>query len=186
MRYLQHTGLLSATKLFTSIKTSGIHVTILDQKATQLFLTYKTMNRYLGLFISTLILPMVTIPVEARQYYKDTRNIQVTVSQSTGHLLDWSMTNRRIKAIQIDNPELFTKNFIFTIDGCNPKKCTNASIILISARPTAERGKRGTLRVIAVDARGGLHPYTIAIQVTRGTPNDNETRFEPDTQFSHF
>lgn len=145
---------------------------------------FNVMNRYLALVVSALILPLIASPIAARQYYKDTRNIQVTVSQSTGHLFDWSMTNRRIKGVVIDNAETFTKNFVFTIDGCTPKKCTNASILLISARPTAAMGNKGSLRVIAVDTRGGLHPYNIAIEVTRGTPDDNETRFEPDSQFS--
>jgi hypothetical protein len=142
------------------------------------------MNRYLALFTTTLTLPILTIPAEARQLYKDSRNIEITVSQATGHLIDWSQTDRRIRTIGIDNPELFTKNFIFNADGCTPKKCTNASMLLVSARPTATNGQSGTLRVIAVDRKGNLYPYTIIIKVNKNTPDDNETRFEPESQIA--
>jgi hypothetical protein len=142
------------------------------------------MNRYLALFTTALTLPILAIPVEARQLYKDSRKLEITVSQQTGHLIDWSQTDRRIRTIGIDNPELFTRNFIFNADGCTPKKCTNASMLLISARPMATIGQCGTLRVIAVDRQGKLHPYTITIKVTKNTPDDNETRFEPENQIA--
>jgi hypothetical protein len=108
---------------------------------------------------------------------RDKRTINIDVSQANGHLLDWSGTDRRIKMIMLDNPENLTKKIVFNADGCTPKECNNASLLLVSARPGAGIGHGGVLRVITFDPNQKLYSYTVIITIKRGLSTDNETRF---------
>ncbi len=127
----------------------------------------------LSTIISLSILPS---SVDARDF-KDNRNsIQASISPTSGHLFDWSLTDRRIKTIMVDNPEVFTSKFLFVADGCTVKQCKNASILLVSSRPGAAIGQIGTLRVITLDKKGNSYTYTIQIKLTKST-TENETRF---------
>jgi hypothetical protein len=120
------------------------------------------------LTLSAIILTLFTLPlsVDARDF-KDNRNsIEASVSPTSGHLFDWSLTDRRIKTIMVDNPEVFTSKFLFIADGCTVKQCKNASLI----------GQVGTLRVITLDKKGNSYTYTIKIKLNKST-TDNETRF---------
>jgi hypothetical protein len=128
------------------------------------------------LLLFSLMMPFC-LSTEAQELSRDTRNVEISVSQNTGHLLDWSQTDRRIKLIMIDNPELLTKKIVFNADGCSPKECKDASLLLISPRPAAGLGHGGTLRVITYDRKQKLYPYTISITITKQPQKDNETRF---------
>jgi hypothetical protein len=130
------------------------------------------------LTLSAIIVTLFTLPlsVDARDF-KDNRNsIEASVSPTSGHLFDWSLTDRRIKTIMVDNPEVFTSKFLFIADGCTVKQCKNASLLLISSRPGTAIGQVGTLRVITLDKKGNSYTYTIKIKLNKST-TDNETRF---------
>ena len=122
----------------------------------------------------TLILPSYSL--NAREY-RDERNVHAIISPSSGHLFDWSHTDRRIKTIMVDNSEVFTRNFLFVAEGCTPKQCKNSSILLVSSRSATPIGQIGMLRVITQDRKGNLYTYTIKIQLRKQSLTDNETRF---------
>jgi hypothetical protein len=118
----------------------------------------------------------MSISADARDF-KDNRNsIEATISPTSGHLFDWSLTDRRIKTIMVDNPEVFMNKFLFVADGCTVKQCKNSSLLLVSSRPGAAIGQVGTLRVITLDRKGNSYTYTIKIKLNKNT-TDNETRF---------
>jgi hypothetical protein len=119
----------------------------------------------------------IVVPVHARDLSSDSRNIEVDITRITGHLFDWSQTDRRIKSIMVDNPEVLTKSILFSANGCTVKVCNNSSILLISARAAARIGEKGTIRVITTDRQQRLHPYTITIRISKRTQSEHETKF---------
>ena len=129
----------------------------------------------IGLASCTLVL--IIAPATARDLSSEVRNIEVNITQGTGHLFNWSRTDRRIKLIMIDNPEVLTKSILFNVNGCSKKACKNSSILLISSRAAAKTGDRGTIRVITRDRRNQIHPYTIIIKVTKTPQAEHETSF---------
>lgn len=131
-------------------------------------------KQFLLFACAVLALPQIAM---AGDLSKDTKNVEVQVSQTTGHLLNWSSSDRRIKSVMVDNPEVLKKNILFNIDGCTKQRCNNASLLLISPRPGARPGLGGTIRVITYDAQNRLYPYTVTIRVTAKPQTDNETRF---------
>lgn len=126
----------------------------------------------LSLFVS-----IAPTTVQSQELSQDNRNIAIAVTGQSGHLLDWSQTDRRIGRIMIDNPESFTKNIVFTTDGCSPKECHNASLLLVSSRPGAPIGYGGTMRVITYDRKQRLYPYTVTIKILKNSQAENETKF---------
>jgi hypothetical protein len=126
--------------------------------------------------LSAIIVTLFAIPADARDF-KDNRNsVEAYLSPTSGHLFDWSLTDRRIRTIMVDNPEVFTNKFIIVADGCSAKQCKNSALLLVSSRPGTAIGQVGTLRVITVDKKGNSYTYTIKIKLTKSTTND-ETRF---------
>jgi hypothetical protein len=134
------------------------------------------MNK-IKLVIVIIVSLQLSISAANGREYRDERNVDAIISPSSGHLFDWSHTDRRIKTIMVDNSEVFTRNFLFVAEGCTSKQCSNSSILLVSSRPTAAIGQIGTLRVITQDRKGNLYTYTIKIQLKKQLPRDNETRF---------
>jgi hypothetical protein len=120
---------------------------------------------------------LICIPTTARDLNSENRSIEVNISQGTGHLFDWSGTDRRIKSIMVDNPELSTKSLLFNANGCTIKACKNSSMLLVSSRAATKIGYRGTIRVITKDRRNRLHPYTITIKVSKTPQAEHETKF---------
>ena len=59
----------------------------------------------------------VAAPVHPRDLNSENRNIEINITQGTGHLFNWSRTDRRIKSIMIDNPEVLTKSLLFNANG---------------------------------------------------------------------
>jgi hypothetical protein len=123
------------------------------------------------------ILILITAPAHPRDLNSETRNIEINITQGTGHLFDWSHTDRRIKSIMVDNPEVLTKSLLFNANGCNRTACSNSSMLLISSRKAAIIGYRGTIRVITKDRHKQLHPYTITIKVSKIPQSEHETKF---------
>jgi hypothetical protein len=123
---------------------------------------------------------IVAAPAYPRDLNSESRNIEINITQGTGHLFNWSRTDRRIKSIMVDNPEVLTKSLLFNANGCNRTACNNSSILLISARSATRIGYRGTIRVITKDRRNQLHPYTITIKVSNSPQAENETSFFTD------
>jgi hypothetical protein len=133
--------------------------------------------RSLWMGLAVWILILIAAPANSRSISSETRNIKVNITQGTGHLFDWSRTDRRIKSIMIDNPEVLTKSILFNANGCSKKACNNSSILLVSSRAATKIGYRGTIRVITKDRRNQLHPYTITIKVSKSPQAENETKF---------
>lgn len=131
-----------------------------------------------GFILVPLTTLMLSPPVLSQDVPRETRSLEVAVNQQTGHLLNWSATDRRIKSIMIDNPESLQKNIVFNVDGCTRQLCSNdASLVLISPRPGAKVGVGGTIRVITYDPKNRLFAYTIKINITDDLQQDAETRF---------
>ncbi len=124
------------------------------------------------LFTLTAAFPAHSIDVSREQ-----RDIKISISQQTGHLLDWSQADRQIVKVLIDNPETFTKKIVFSSDGCNQQECNNAHILLISARPAAGTGHGGMIRVLTVDKSRQMYIYNISIKINGGDIDETETRF---------
>jgi hypothetical protein len=120
---------------------------------------------------------LVTTPTHPRDLNSETRKIEINITQGTGHLFDWSRTDRRIKSIMVDNPEVLTKSLLFNANGCNRTACSNSSMLLVSSRAATKIGYRGTIRVITKDRRNQLHPYTITIKVSKIPQAEHETQF---------
>jgi hypothetical protein len=120
---------------------------------------------------------LVATPAHPRDLTSEARNIEINITQGTGHLFNWSRTDRRIKSIMVDNPEVLTKSLLFNANGCNRMACNNSSMLLISSRAATKIGYRGTIRVITKDRRNQLHPYTIVIKVSKLPQPEHETSF---------
>jgi hypothetical protein len=127
--------------------------------------------------IAGCILIVNSVPASSRELSSENRNLEVDITRGTGHLFDWSQTDRRIKSIMIDNPEISTKSILFNANGCTVKACSNSSMLLVSSRAAAQVGFRGTIRVIATDRNNRLYPYTITIKVTKLPQQQHETKF---------
>ena len=123
---------------------------------------------------------LIAAPAHSRDLNSENRNIEINITQGTGHLFNWSRTDRRIKSIMIDNPEVLTKSLLFNANGCNRTACNNSSMLLVSSRATTKIGYRGTIRVITKDRRNQLHPYTITIKVSKTIQPEHETSFFTD------
>jgi hypothetical protein len=123
---------------------------------------------------------LVAAPAHPRDLNSEYTNIEINITQGTGHLFDWSRTDRRIKSIMIDNPEVLTKSLLFNANGCNRTVCNNSSMLLVSSRAATKIGYRGTIRVITKDRRNQLHPYTIMIKVSKIPQSEHETSFFTD------
>ncbi len=123
---------------------------------------------------------LITAPANPKDLNSENRNIEINITQGTGHLFNWSRTDRRIKSIMIDNPEVLTKSILFNANGCSKTACNNSSMLLISSRAAAKIGYRGTIRVITKDRRNQLHPYTITIKVSKIPQLEHETSFFTD------
>lgn len=123
---------------------------------------------------------LVAAPAYPRDLSSEHTNIEINITQGTGHLFDWSRTDRRIKSIMIDNPEVLTKSLLFNANGCNRTVCNNSSMLLVSSRAATKIGYRGTIRVITKDRRNQLHPYTIMIKVSKIPQSEHETSFFTD------
>jgi hypothetical protein len=123
---------------------------------------------------------LVAAPAYSRDLNAENRNIKINITQGTGHLFNWSRTDRRIKSIMIDNPEVLTKSLLFNANGCNRTVCNNSSMLLVSSRAATKIGYRGTIRVITKDRRNQLHPYTIMIKVSKIPQSEHETSFFTD------
>jgi hypothetical protein len=120
---------------------------------------------------------LVAAPTHPRDLNSENRNIEINITQGTGHLFNWSRTDRRIKSIMVDNPEVLTKSLLFSANGCNRTACNNSSMLLVSSRAATKIGYKGTIRVITKDRRNQLHPYTITIKVSKSPQPEHETSF---------
>jgi hypothetical protein len=139
--------------------------------------------RYLKTWIGGLtgyISIFLVAPAYAGDLNSENRNIEINITQGTGHLFNWSRTDRRIKSIMVDNPEVLTKNLVFNANGCNRMACNNSSMLLVSSRAATRSGYRGTIRIITKDRRNQLHPYTIVIKVSKLPQSEHETSFFTD------
>lgn len=103
---------------------------------------------------------LIPHPASAESVPVSRERVTVNISLETGQLLDWSRSDRRIERIFFDNPEQFRDSYIFTTDGCSKTKCTNASMINISARPGG-RFPRSSIKVVLVDRTGKKYVCTV-------------------------
>ena len=123
---------------------------------------------------------LIAAPACPRDLNSENRDIEIDITQGTGHLFNWSRTDRLIKSIMVDNPEVLTKSLLFNANGCSRTACNNSSMLLISSRASTKVGYRGTIRVITKDRRNQLHPYTITIKVSKTPQAEHETSFFTD------
>jgi hypothetical protein len=114
------------------------------------------------IILSVLAIGLPISPALAKTVSIDRQQITANISNDLGQLLDWSPTDRRIERIFFDNPEQFHKSFIFTTDGCKKDKCTNASLLNISARP-GSGDARSSIKVVLANRLGKKYIYTIRL-----------------------
>lgn len=101
---------------------------------------------------------------QAQEITRSQNTIDIYVSTSTGHIIDWSDSGQRIERVFIDNPEEFQRSFVFATDGCTKDKCSqSATMINISARGLISNIKRGSIKVVLVDRRN--RKSAIAVRV---------------------
>lgn len=111
--------------------------------------------------IATLAL---TLPANAQEIGRNQQEITAYISPSQGHLIDWSKTDRRIERIFIDNPEQFKESFVFATDGCAKDKCSpSTSMINLGSRGGSDRIRRGSIKVVLRDRRGGKSVVAIRV-----------------------
>ena len=113
-----------------------------------------------SIILSVLAIGLPISPTLAKTVPVDRQQITANISNDLGQLFDWSPTDRRIERIFFDNPEQFHKSFIFTTDGCKKDKCTNASLLNISARP-GSGDARSSIKVVLTNRLGKKYIYTI-------------------------
>lgn len=114
------------------------------------------------IIISALTILLPVSPTLAETVSVDRQQITASISNDMGQLLDWSQTDRRIERIFFDNPEQFRKSFVFITDGCKKDKCTNASLLNISARP-GSGDARSSMKVVLSNRLGRKYIYTIRL-----------------------
>ena len=115
-----------------------------------------------SIILSFLAIGLPISPTLAKTVPVDRQQITANISNDLGQLFDWSPTDRRIERIFFDNPEQFHKSFIFTTDGCKKDKCTNASLLNISARP-GSGDARSSIKVVLANRLGKKYIYTIRL-----------------------
>jgi hypothetical protein len=115
-----------------------------------------------SIILSVLAIGLPISPTLAKTVSVDRQQITANISNDLGQLFDWSPTDRRIERILFDNPEQFHKSFIFTTDGCTKDKCTNASLLNISARPGGSNA-RSSIKVVLANRLGKKYIYTIRL-----------------------
>jgi hypothetical protein len=136
--------------------------------------------RFIFVGLTGCISVLIAAPANPGNLNAENRNIEVNITKGTGHLFNWSRTDRRIKLIMIDNPEVLTKSLLFNANGCSRAACNNSSMLLVSSRTATKIGYRGTIRVITKDRRDRLHPYTITIKISKTPQSEHETNFFVD------
>jgi hypothetical protein len=132
-----------------------------------------------SIVLSVLAIGLPIGPALAKTVSVDRQQITANISNDLGQLLDWSPTDRRIERIFFDNPEQFHKSFIFTTDGCKKDKCTNASLLNISARPGGGDA-RSSIKVVLANRLGKKYIYTIRLIKVRAV-EDGVITFLPST-----
>jgi hypothetical protein len=132
-----------------------------------------------SIVLSVLAIGLPISPTLAKTVSVDRQQITANISNDLGQLFDWSPTDRRIERIFFDNPEQFHKSFIFTTDGCKKDKCTNASLLNISARP-GSGDARSSIKVVLANRLGKKYIYTIRLIKVRAV-EDGVITFLPST-----
>jgi hypothetical protein len=107
-----------------------------------------------------------------------TREINITVSAQSGHLLDWSRTNQRIQMVMIESPETAIEKITFSIPGCKKEACgDDASMMMINSRKGQTAGV-AAMRVVTVNRRGTKSVYRIKIYIVKGEVSRGKTETE--------
>jgi hypothetical protein len=117
-------------------------------------------------------------PAQAAQVSDRTRNINVSVSVVSAHVLSWRKTPWRITRVLVESPEQLAEKVVFSVPGCSKNACDkNSALIFINTRRGVESGQ-GAIRVVT-EKGGEERIYRIKINVMKGevATNDVETEF---------
>jgi hypothetical protein len=107
------------------------------------------------------------------------KEINVSVSRRSGHLLDWSRTSQRIQMVMIESPEEAIEKIMFSIPGCKKESCgTDSSLMMINSRKGRTSGV-AALRVVTVNKRGVKSVYRVRVTIV----NSEVPRGETETEF---
>jgi hypothetical protein len=107
-----------------------------------------------------------------------TKEINVLVSNRSGHLLDWSKTNQRIQMVMIESPEETLEKITFSIPGCQKNACGNdSSLMLINSRKGRTSGI-AAVRVVTLGRKGLRNIYRVRIKIINGEVPSGETETE--------
>jgi hypothetical protein len=107
-----------------------------------------------------------------------TKEINVLVSNRSGHLLDWSKTNQRIQMVMIESPEETLEKITFSIPGCQKNACgSDSSLMLINSRKGRTSGI-AAVRVVTLGRKGLRNIYRVRIKIINGEVPNGETETE--------
>jgi hypothetical protein len=107
-----------------------------------------------------------------------TKEINVLVSNRSGHLLDWSKTNQRIQMVMIESPEETLEKITFSIPGCQKNACgSDSSLMLINSRKGRTSGI-AAVRVVTLGRKGLRNIYRVRIKIINGEVPSGETETE--------
>jgi hypothetical protein len=107
-----------------------------------------------------------------------TKEINVLISNRSGHLLDWSKTNQRIQMVMIESPEETLEKITFSIPGCQKNACgSDSSLMLINSRKGRTSGI-AAVRVVTLGRKGLRNIYRVRIKIINGEVPSGETETE--------
>jgi hypothetical protein len=139
------------------------------------------MNQMLKIKLVTTILSALLFGVtnaQATVVPTSTKEINVLVSNKSGHLLNWSKTNQRIQMVMIESPEETLERITFSIPGCQKNACgSDSSLMLINSRKGKTSGV-AALRVITLGKKGTRNIYRVRIRIINGEVPSDETETE--------
>jgi hypothetical protein len=136
-----------------------------------------TMNIKIISFISMAI-EIFSWPAQASKISDRIRNLSVSVSTVSAHVITWRKTPWRITRILVESPEKLAEKIVFSVPGCSKNACgKNSALILINTRSGIRSGS-GAIRVVT-EKEGEERIYRIKINIVKGEikSNDIETEF---------
>jgi hypothetical protein len=134
----------------------------------------------IGIALFTNLLGAVT--TQATVVPTNTKEINISVSSRSGHLLDWSRTNQRIQMVMIESPEEAIEKITFSIPGCKKESCgTDSSLMMINSRKGRTSGV-AAMRVVTVGKRGVKSVYRVRVTIVKAEVprGQTETEFVPN------
>lgn len=122
---------------------------------------------------------LMAIATQATVVPTTVKEINVSVSRRSGHLLDWGRTSQKIKMVMIESPEEAIEKITFSIPGCKKEACSgDSSLMMVNARKGCTSGV-AALRVVTIGKRGNKSIYRVRVTIV----NAEVPRGETETEF---